>query len=136
MSAALPPSQHSEESLNALAASHPGDDLVQMLLARREQSLNDASIRAQVHEEIVARMDTGVRVNQQLLSISGRLAEPKGDRAASQQAQPELDSPDESSAGRGDDHSVTDLLALAASDSSDGESADEARDESLALLDW
>ena len=49
--------------MNALAASYPDDELVQMLVAKRRQVEEDEATKAAVHEEMSVRMDTGVRVN-------------------------------------------------------------------------
>ena len=59
-----PPSAEKQPApLDRLAELHPGDDLVEMLVARNKRIEDDEATKAAVHEEMSVRMDTGVRVN-------------------------------------------------------------------------
>lgn len=52
-------------SLSELAKKYPSD-LTDLLLSKRKRDEDAKAIKAAVHEEMSVRMDTGVRVNQQL----------------------------------------------------------------------
>ena len=99
---------------------NPVDELEQLLAARRRRAVEDEEMKAQVHAEMAARMDTGVRVNPALKRAL------LGDSAAG---------------GTTGAHDQVDLLALADDDSDEGEEGGaggtevEAQD-ALALLDW
>ena len=49
----------------------PGDELAELLAARERQAAEDAAMRVQVHAEMAARMDSGVRVNPALAKAFG-----------------------------------------------------------------
>ena len=55
-----------------------GDELEQLLAARRQRNLDDAAMRAAVHDEMAARMDTGIRVNAMLAQALGVAAGASG----------------------------------------------------------
>ena len=54
-----------DDVLNVLAKKYPSD-LTDLLLSKRKRDEDAKAIKAAVHEEMSVKMDTGVRVNQQL----------------------------------------------------------------------
>ena len=65
-------------SFSELVSSRPEDELVQLLAARQAKATDDARTRAAVHNEMAARMDTGVRVNAALARAHGVGADERG----------------------------------------------------------
>lgn len=61
----LEESDNKQLSLSELAKKYPSD-LTDLLLSKRKRDDDAKAIKAAVHEEMSVKMDTGVRVNQQL----------------------------------------------------------------------